>query len=95
MTDKIDPILNAAAEVVLETIGIYINKDNTLKALEGLVSQGWSIVPPKDFPGLCSRCRTIIEPGTVHVPFNGNQMFACTTLGSNVTVEQDCKVTFS
>jgi hypothetical protein len=38
---------------------------------------GWGIVYPEDWPNLCVRCRTLIEPGTVHNMFNGNQMFAC------------------
>lgn len=29
-------------------------------------------------PDACKRCRSEIEPGTTHSPFNGNQMFACT-----------------
>lgn len=31
-------------------------------------------------PDDCPRCQQPVQPGTRHVPFNGNQMFACESL---------------
>ena len=45
--------------------------------LTNLYEAGWRLLYPPDFPGLCGSCKTIIKEGTVHSPFNGNQMFAC------------------
>jgi len=47
------------------------------EAVDNLVDAGWILIPPDDYPGLCRRCKMIVEPGTRHEMFNGNQMFAC------------------
>ena len=51
--------------------------------LTSLVDADWRILYPANFPGLCSRCNSLIEDGTQHVMFNGNQMFACEIIRDN------------
>lgn len=46
-------------------------------AVKALADAGWRMIPPRGTPGYCESCRCLIEPNTVHSPFNGNQMFAC------------------
>lgn len=73
MADR-TPIHEAAIQIISDRLH---NSIEARASVETLIEAGWVLIPPSGFPGMCDRCKGLIEPGTTHHPFNGNQMFAC------------------
>lgn len=72
----IEKIIEASIEEVPKWVNVSPTAIAT-RCRSAIESAGWTIVPPKDFPGVCRRCQNFLEPNTTHSPFNGNQMFSC------------------
>lgn len=74
---KIEPAARVLRQALIDCGAEYPDQRDMQRAIEKLIDKGWALVFPKDWPGICPRCLHIVEDGTVHEMWNGNQMGMC------------------